>query len=76
MVLRDQWERDPNEKRKHCKSHGRISFRSLAKLISQSWGNLPEEIKQVFYSISAQDFERFELEKRKTVSVVDLRGAA
>lgn len=69
IVLRDQWRRDPSIKRKHRKSHGQISFGSLARLISQSWRHMPDEIKQVFHSISARDFERYESEKRNATPV-------
>jgi HMG (high mobility group) box len=61
-LLRQQWNRDRSVKRKHCKSHGRISFHSLSKRIAQSWNKLPDTVKQVFHNIAAQDTERYKRE--------------
>jgi hypothetical protein len=57
LVLQDQWGRDPTQKRKHKKVHGKISFASLTKLISANWQVLPDPVKEVFRDISARDSE-------------------
>jgi HMG (high mobility group) box len=61
-VLADQWNRDPTVKRKHCKSHGRISFASLSKHIAASWKKLPDSAKSVFREIAAADYQRYKTE--------------
>ena len=61
-VLQAHWARDRTVKRKHRKSHGRISFKALTKRISASWHALPEPAKDVFREIAAQDFQRYSQE--------------
>jgi HMG (high mobility group) box len=61
-VLTDQWNRDPTVKRKHCKSHGRISLANLSKHIAASWKNLPDSAKNVFREIAAADYQRYKME--------------
>jgi HMG-box domain len=63
-LLQQQWARDPTVKRKHVKSHGRISFSDLSKRISAGWRHLPESAKEVFYEIARQDLKRFTREKK------------
>jgi hypothetical protein len=55
QLLQDQWSRDPSQKRKHRKVHGKISFASLTQLISANWQALPEPVKKMFRDISACD---------------------
>jgi HMG-box domain len=63
-LLKQQWSRDPTVKRKHVKSHGRISFSDLSKRISAGWRQLPTTAKEVFYEIARTDLQRFTREKK------------
>jgi hypothetical protein len=42
-LLASHWGRDRTVKRRHRKSHGKISFAELSKRISQRWKDLPDE---------------------------------
>jgi HMG (high mobility group) box len=65
-VLQDQWRRDPSQKRKHRKVHGKISFRSLTKRIAAKWKALPDEVKDAFREISDRDHHRYANGGRRT----------
>jgi HMG (high mobility group) box len=66
-LLTSHWNRDRSVKRRHRKSHGKISFAELSRRISQRWKDLPEDQKTFFGEVSSQDWERYrkELEQRK-----------
>jgi hypothetical protein len=42
------------EKRKHKKSHGKISFIGLARVIADRWNNLDQQLKVIFECIAGQ----------------------
>jgi HMG (high mobility group) box len=66
-LLKSHWNRDRTIKRRHRKSHGKISFAELSKRISQRWKELPEDQKNFFAEIAAKDWERYhrEVEQQK-----------
>jgi hypothetical protein len=66
QVLQDQWSRDPSQKRKHQKVHGKISFESMSRRIAASWQALPDSVKNVFRQISDCDHRRYDEEVRNT----------
>jgi hypothetical protein len=68
QVLQDQWSRDPYQKRKHQKVHGKISFESLSRRIAANWQALPDSVKEVFRLISACDQRRYDQEVRNASS--------
>lgn len=65
MILHDYWQQDRTKRRSHRKSHGRISFASLSKLVSRRWQILPEQYKKFYKEISAKDWERYHRELHK-----------
>lgn len=58
-LLEAHWNRDRTKKRRHRKSHGRISFIQLSKEISARWKRLSEERKEFYREVAALDFARF-----------------
>lgn len=68
QALLDQWSRDPRVKRKHTRSHGRISFASLTQRVVHRWRTDPELVKNIFQQIAAQYFERYTQETRMSVA--------
>jgi hypothetical protein len=58
QVLHDQWNRDPSQKRKHRKVHGKITFESLTRHIAANWKVLPDPVQEIFREISARDHRR------------------
>jgi HMG (high mobility group) box len=66
-LLQSHWTRDRTVKRRHRKTHGKISFATLSKRISQRWKELPESQKIFFGEVAAKDWERYhrELAKQK-----------
>lgn len=61
-LLRDHWARDRTKKRRHRKTHGKIDFTTLSKLISSRWKELPEERKDFYKQVAARDWERYQQE--------------
>jgi HMG (high mobility group) box len=66
-MLKSHWNRDRTVKRRHRKSHGKISFAELSRKISQRWNDLPEHQKKFFNEVAARDWERYhhEIEQQK-----------
>ena len=66
-MLKSHWNRDRTVKRRHRKSHGKISFAELSKKISQCWKELPEHHKNFFNEVAARDWARYhrEMEQHK-----------
>jgi hypothetical protein len=62
QVLQDHWSRDPSQKRKHQKVHGKISFESLIQLIPANWNLVPDLVKDVFRQIAARNLRRYDNE--------------
>eukprot|EP00977_Amphora_coffeiformis_P028149 scaffold34706_cov165-Amphora_coffeaeformis.AAC.3 len=67
-ILQAHWTRDRTQKRRHRKSHGRISFIELSKQISARWKKLPEQDKEFYRDVSAIDHARFKRESEHTSS--------
>lgn len=61
-LLRDHWGRDRTTRRLHRKSHGKISFQELSKLISSRWKKLPVRDKQFYQQVADIDLKRFKAE--------------
>lgn len=61
-MLKSHWTRDRTVKRRHRKSHGKISFSELSKKISRRWNELPEHQKNFFNEVAAKDWERYHRE--------------
>jgi hypothetical protein len=61
-LLADHWQRDRTKKRRHRKTHGKIDFTTLSKLISQRWKELDESKKAFYRQVAAQDWERYQRE--------------
>mmetsp|Transcript_6017 Transcript_6017/g.8946 ORF Transcript_6017/g.8946 Transcript_6017/m.8946 type:complete len:394 (-) Transcript_6017:44-1225(-) len=54
------------ERRKHRKSHGKISFIQLSKKIAQNWNNSDKGIKDYFKELSVKDYERYKSDLKKS----------
>ena len=52
--------KDRMTRRRHRKTHGKVSFTDLSKIIGKRWRELPEEKKQIYRDISAADLERYQ----------------
>lgn len=77
VLLAAHWNQDRTKKRRHRKSHGKIDFSTLSKVISTRWKELPEDRKDYFREVAARDWERFqrELAEYKHGASVDGTGA-
>lgn len=62
QLLQDHWGRDRTKKRRHRKTHGKIDFTTLSKLISTRWKELPEQDKEFYRQVAAKDWERYQRE--------------
>ncbi|KAL7555968.1 hypothetical protein ACA910_003233 [Epithemia clementina (nom. ined.)] len=63
-LLEEHWHQDRNKKRRHRKTHGKIDFTTLSKLISTRWKELPESRKDFYRQVAARDFSRFKEESK------------
>jgi hypothetical protein len=74
LLLSGHWFRDRTAKRRHRKTHGKIAFTALSKVIAQAWRDLPESEKAFYREVAADDLERYqrELEQYKVVDGVDV----
>ena len=61
-LLNDHWGRDRSKKRLHRKSHGKISFAALSKLISSRWNALSKADQNYYRDVAAVDLARFKEE--------------
>ena len=61
-LLTKHWNQDRTTKRRHRKSHGKISFSSLSKLVSLRWKELPEEHKNFYKDLASKDRTRYQME--------------
>jgi HMG (high mobility group) box len=62
QLLAGHWYRDRSVKRRHRKTHGKIAFTALSKVISQAWRDLPEVDKAFYRDVAAEDLERYQKE--------------
>ena len=58
-LLHDHWYRDRSQKRSHRKSHGKISFATLSRIVAQRWKELPEHRKTFYQDLAAEDLKRY-----------------
>ena len=77
QLLTGHWFRDRTAKRRHRKTHGKIAFTALSKVIAQAWRDLPESDKAFYRDVAADDLDRYqrELEEFKVVDGVDPKAA-
>jgi hypothetical protein len=61
-LLQAHWGRDRTKKRRHRKTHGKIDFTTLSKLISQRWKELGDDNKEFYRQVASQDWERYQRE--------------
>lgn len=61
-LLERHWYRDRTTKRRHRKTHGKIAFTELSKVISQRWKGLPEHVKAFYHDVAAEDSLRYNRE--------------
>ena len=70
------WHRDRTLKRRHRKTHGKIAFTELSRVISQRWRELPEDTKAFYKLVAAEDLIRYHREmdelKAKTTAAEGL----
>lgn len=62
LLLKNHWNRDRSKKRRHRKTHGKIDFTTLSRLISGRWKALPDDSKSFYKRIAAKDWERYQNE--------------
>jgi len=51
-----------NQRRKHCKSHGKIGFVQLSQTIAKKWKHADQETKDYFKALSVKDLQRYKYE--------------
>jgi HMG (high mobility group) box len=74
VLLHEYWSQDRTQKRSHRKTHGKISFTALSKLVSQRWKEIQPEQKEFYQHVASKDWERYQDEltrcknKRSTVN--------
>jgi hypothetical protein len=61
-LLQEHWCQDRTKKRRHRKTHGKIDFTTLSKLISKRWKVLPEDQRAFYRQVTAMDWERYQTE--------------
>lgn len=61
-LLEAHWHRDRTQKRRHRKTHGKIAFTELSRVISQRWRELPEDTKAFYKMVAAEDLIRYHRE--------------
>jgi hypothetical protein len=64
-LLQEHWGRDRTMRRRHRKTHGKIDFTSLSKLISKRWKELPEDRRAFYRQVAFLDWERYRAELRE-----------
>jgi HMG (high mobility group) box len=62
LLLHEHWSHDRTTKRRHRKTHGKISFTALSKLVSQRWKALSEEQKEFYQFVASKDWSRYQME--------------
>lgn len=61
-LLSGHWFRDRTKKRRHRKSHGKIAFTTLSRMVSLRWKDLSTDRKEFFKNIAAKDLDRYRRE--------------
>jgi len=66
-LLEDRWVRDPTKgKRKHRKTHGKMEFTQLSRVIAQRWKDLAEHGKDFYRNLARADWNRYQETLKKT----------
>ena len=65
LLLHSHWYRDRSQKRRHRKSHGKIDFATLSRMVSQRWKKLPEDRKSFFKEVARKDLQRYRQEQKQ-----------
>jgi HMG-box domain len=65
LLLNSHWYRDRSQKRRHRKSHGKIDFATLSRMVSQRWKRLPKDGKNFFKEIARKDLQRYRKEQKQ-----------
>lgn len=61
-LLAGHWFRDRSQKRRHRKTHGKIAFTDLSRMVSKKWKELPLDKKAFYKQTAAKDLERYRRE--------------
>jgi hypothetical protein len=78
QLLQEHWHRDRTVKRRHRKTHGKIAFTTLSRMVSQRWKELNADKKSFYKDVAAKDLERYRRElksSKMSSSVVTARSA-
>jgi hypothetical protein len=59
LFFSNSWFRDRTKKRRHRKTHGKIAFTDLSRMVSKRWKELPEDKKAFYKQTAAKDLERY-----------------
>jgi len=62
QLLEQHWSTDRSKKRRHRKTHGKINFTNLSKLISKRWKELHMDHKEFYRQVAARDWKRYQTE--------------
>jgi HMG (high mobility group) box len=68
-ILREHWNHDRTAKRRHRKTHGKISFTELSKLVGKRWKTLPLSQKDFYKQTALRDLERFRCEMKSVKEI-------
>jgi hypothetical protein len=71
-LLQDHWNRDRTQKRRHRKTHGKIDFATLSRLISSRWKRLHAKKKDFYRLIAMIDFERYQRESKSNTNATQI----
>ena len=75
-LLHNHWYRDRSQKRCHRKSHGKISFAALSRIVAQRWKELPKHLKKFYQDLAAEDLKRYRHEVLQNESGANLHHAS
>jgi hypothetical protein len=56
---------DQTKKRLHIKTHGKVTFASLSKMVSKAWKELPSEKKKFYKETALRDWDRYQTQLEK-----------
>lgn len=68
-------EQDKNKKRIHRKTHGKVGFAEMARVIGQKWKGLPEDDRKPFVEQAAKEKERYAVELKTWQSQQEAKNA-
>jgi HMG (high mobility group) box len=60
VLLHEYWSQDRTQKRRHRKTHGKITFTALSKLVSKRWKQLQPEQKEFYQHVACKDWKRYQ----------------